>query len=89
MHYHVSLYDLELGGAWGYKGIVRIDSTITRPTQEVVLNCKEIEVHKAEILGKDGSSKKQHPHLNQCAAVDSTDSDCHISYFRYGIREGV
>lgn len=55
VHYHVSLYDLELGGAWGYKGTVKIDSTVTRPTKEVVLNCKEIEVHKAEILGKDGT----------------------------------
>ncbi|EPS34157.1 hypothetical protein PDE_09121 [Penicillium oxalicum 114-2] len=56
INYHVSLYDLQFGGSWGYKGIVKIDSKITRATKEVVLNTKEIEVQSAEVFGKDGSS---------------------------------
>ncbi|PWY86328.1 aminopeptidase B [Aspergillus sclerotioniger CBS 115572] len=55
VHYNVSLFDLQLGGAWGYKGVVRIDSKITRPTREIVINSKEIEVQDAEVHGKDGT----------------------------------
>lgn len=51
----MSLFDLQLGGSWEYKGIVKIDAKITRPTGEIVLNSKEIDVQAAEVLGKDGS----------------------------------
>ncbi|PYH98352.1 aminopeptidase B [Aspergillus ellipticus CBS 707.79] len=54
VHYHVSLFDLQLGGSWDYKGIVRINSKITRSTTEIVLNSKEIEVQNVEIYGSDG-----------------------------------
>lgn len=54
MNYHVSLFDLQLGGSWEYKGVVKIDTKITRATNEIVLNSKEIDVRNAEILGKDG-----------------------------------
>ncbi|KAF3479560.1 uncharacterized protein GIQ15_06536 [Arthroderma uncinatum] len=55
-HYHVSLYDLTIGGNWGYKGTVKIDTKITRPTKEVVINVKAIDVQAAEISAKDGSA---------------------------------
>ncbi|KAJ5105123.1 Peptidase M1 alanine aminopeptidase/leukotriene A4 hydrolase [Penicillium alfredii] len=55
INYHVSLFDLELGGSWGYKGQLKIDTKVTRATNEIVLNSKEIDVQRAEILGKDGS----------------------------------
>ncbi|KAJ5317271.1 hypothetical protein N7508_001779 [Penicillium antarcticum] len=55
VNYHVSLFDLQFGGSWEYKGAVKIDLKFTRPTSEIVLNSKEIEVQNAEILGKDGS----------------------------------
>ncbi|GKZ51733.1 hypothetical protein AbraIFM66951_006956, partial [Aspergillus brasiliensis] len=55
VHYNVSLFDLQLGGSWGYKGTVKIDSKVTRPTKEIVLNSKEIEVQDAEVLGNDGT----------------------------------
>ena len=57
VHYDVSLFDMQLGDSWGYKGIVKIDSKITRSTKELVLNSKEIEVQKAEIFEKDGPSR--------------------------------
>lgn len=62
LHYHVSLYDLQLGGSWGYKGTIKVDTKITRPTKEIVLNSKEIEVQNAEILAQDGPSSET---LNQ------------------------
>ncbi|KAK1141994.1 hypothetical protein N8T08_008317 [Aspergillus melleus] len=55
VNYHVSLFDLELGGSWAYKGAVKIDARVTRPTKEIVLNSKEIEVQNVEVLGKDGA----------------------------------
>ncbi|KAJ6004839.1 Alanine/arginine aminopeptidase [Penicillium herquei] len=55
INYHVSLFDLQLGGSWGYKGLLKIDTKITRATKEIVLNAKEIEVQDAVVFGKDGS----------------------------------
>lgn len=54
VHYDVSLFGLEFGGSWGYKGIVKIDTKITRPAKEISLNSKEIEVQDADIFAKDG-----------------------------------
>lgn len=47
--YGISLYNLELGGSWGYNGTVKIDATVSKPTKEIVLNVKEISVEKAEV----------------------------------------
>ncbi|CAG8402659.1 unnamed protein product [Penicillium salamii] len=55
INYHVSLFDLQLGGSWGYKGALKIDLKVTSATNEIVLNSKEIDVQNAEVLGKDGS----------------------------------
>ncbi|KAL2817221.1 peptidase family M1-domain-containing protein [Aspergillus cavernicola] len=54
-HYGISLFDLQLSGSWGYKGIVKISSKVNGPTKEVVVNVKEIEVQLAVILGNDGT----------------------------------
>ncbi|KAL1848037.1 hypothetical protein Plec18170_008212 [Paecilomyces lecythidis] len=56
VHYDLSLFDLELGGSWSYKGVVKIDLDVTKPTKQIVLNSKEIDVHSAEILAQDGST---------------------------------
>lgn len=55
INYHVSLFDLQLGGSWEYKGIVKVDAKVTRSTKEIVLNSKDIVVQSAEVLGKDGN----------------------------------
>jgi hypothetical protein len=47
--YGISLYNLELGGSWGYNGTVKIDAIVSKPTKEIVLNVKEVSVEKAEI----------------------------------------
>ncbi|KAJ5665585.1 uncharacterized protein N7477_008033 [Penicillium maclennaniae] len=55
INYHVSLFDLQLGGSWEYNGVVKIKLKLNRPTKELVLNSKEINVKTAEVLGKDGN----------------------------------
>ncbi|PLN77093.1 putative aminopeptidase [Aspergillus taichungensis] len=55
LHYHVSLYDLQLGSSWGYKGNLKITSKVAKPTKDIVLNSKEIEIQRAEVAGKDGA----------------------------------
>lgn len=55
VHYDLSLYDLNFGDNWGYKGIVKIDTKITRPTTEIELNVKAIDIQSAELSSKDGS----------------------------------
>ncbi|RMZ87884.1 hypothetical protein DV736_g4889, partial [Chaetothyriales sp. CBS 134916] len=55
INYSLSLYNLTLGGHWGYDGIVKIVSHVTTSTKEIVLNAKELEVVKVEVLGPDGA----------------------------------
>ncbi|PYH42793.1 M1 family metallopeptidase [Aspergillus saccharolyticus JOP 1030-1] len=55
VHYDVSLFDLQLSGSWGYNGIVKVNGRVTRPTKEIVLNSKEIDVKKVEVYGEDGT----------------------------------
>ncbi|KAE8348860.1 peptidase family M1-domain-containing protein [Aspergillus coremiiformis] len=59
VHYDVSLFDLQFGGSWAYKGIVKIGLKITSPTKEIVLNSKEIEVEQAEVFGENGMKLTQ------------------------------
>lgn len=47
--YGISLYNLELGGSWGYSGTVKIDVSVSKPTKEIVLNVKEVNVANAEV----------------------------------------
>lgn len=58
INYHLSLFDLQLEGSWGYKGLLKIDTKITRSANEIVLNAKDIDVQDAVIFGKDGSYHK-------------------------------
>ena len=62
INYRVSLFDLQLGGSWRYKGVVEINTKVSSPTKEIVLNSKEIDVQEAKILGKDGETPKQAQH---------------------------
>ncbi|RAH63865.1 M1 family metallopeptidase [Aspergillus aculeatinus CBS 121060] len=55
VHYDVSLFDLQFSDNWGYNGTVKVKARVTRPTKEIVLNSKEIEVQKVEIYGEDGT----------------------------------
>jgi hypothetical protein len=48
-HYKLSLSDLKFSGSWSYNGVVEIDTKIFGPTNEVVLNAKELDIQDAEI----------------------------------------
>lgn len=54
-HYHVSLFDLQLGSSWAYNGVVKIAAKVNRPTSEIVLNVNEIEIKNALVTAEDGS----------------------------------
>jgi hypothetical protein len=43
-----------LGGSWNYTGTVKIDVKVVKPTKEIVLNIKEVEVQNAEISARNG-----------------------------------
>ncbi|KAF2755190.1 hypothetical protein EJ05DRAFT_532965 [Pseudovirgaria hyperparasitica] len=49
IHYSLSLYDLEHGGAFSYEGQVSIDVKILKSTKEIVLNTHQLKIHEAEV----------------------------------------
>ncbi|KAI9792331.1 MAG: hypothetical protein M1816_002556 [Peltula sp. TS41687] len=50
INYAISLYDLELGGAFSYQGTVKIDLDVKKNTQEIVLNAVQLKIHSAEVV---------------------------------------
>jgi aminopeptidase N len=67
LNYDLSLFNLEFGGGWTYDGLVKINSKVKSDTQELVINTKELEITKVNVLGKDGSCKwKTYDHTNGC-----------------------
>ena len=57
VNYDLSLFDLEFGGNWGYAGLVKIDARVGKPTKEIVINTKEIDVKKTIVFGKNGETE--------------------------------
>ncbi|KAI9807547.1 MAG: hypothetical protein M1825_005487 [Sarcosagium campestre] len=49
-NYNISLYDLELGGAFSYQGTVKINVDIAKSTKTIVLNAHQLKLSKAELL---------------------------------------
>ncbi|RDL38483.1 Metalloproteases (Zincins), catalytic [Venustampulla echinocandica] len=49
INYDISIFDIELGGAFSYQGTVSILSKITTPTREIVLNSHQLKIHSAEV----------------------------------------
>ncbi|KAG9244597.1 aminopeptidase-like protein [Calycina marina] len=47
-NYDLSLYDIELGGAFQYSGTVTIKASVIKSTREVVLNANELVISAAE-----------------------------------------
>ena len=50
VHYAISLFDLELGGAYSYQGTVKIDVHVKKLTTEIVLNAVQLKIHSAKLL---------------------------------------
>lgn len=57
-HYDLSLYDLELGGAFTFQGTVKISLNITSPTKEILLNAHQLKLNSASIQRNGVSSQK-------------------------------
>ncbi|TVY43894.1 Aminopeptidase [Lachnellula occidentalis] len=49
VNYDLSIYDIELGGAFSYQGSVHILSKINKGTKEIVLNSHQLKIHSAEV----------------------------------------
>jgi len=49
INYDISIYDLELGGAFSYQGTVSILSKIIQSSKEIVLNAHQLKIHGVEV----------------------------------------
>jgi aminopeptidase N len=56
VHYDISLWDLEFGGDWKYRGLVKIDTRIIKATKEIVLNAKELDIQGAQLRTTEAQS---------------------------------
>jgi hypothetical protein len=50
VNYHLSLSNLEYGGAWKYDGIITIDATVVEPTKCIVVNAKDLDIQSAGVF---------------------------------------
>ncbi|KAF1811011.1 hypothetical protein P152DRAFT_438711 [Eremomyces bilateralis CBS 781.70] len=50
VNYELSIYDLELGGAFSYAGTVKIALDIVKSAKEIVLNTHQLEIQTAELF---------------------------------------
>ncbi|KAH8820428.1 aminopeptidase-like protein [Xylogone sp. PMI_703] len=50
INYDLSLYDLELGGAFSYQGTVKVLAKITKASKTITLNSHQLQIHNAEVL---------------------------------------
>ncbi|KAH8656940.1 aminopeptidase-like protein [Tricladium varicosporioides] len=48
-HYDISIYDIELGGAFSYQGTVKISAKIAKGVREIVLNTHQLKIHTAKV----------------------------------------
>ena len=58
-NYDIHLYDLELGGAWSYKGTVKIQLQILNNGNKILLNALQLQIQSASL--KAGDYSKQSP----------------------------
>ncbi|KAI6708974.1 hypothetical protein JHW43_008509 [Diplocarpon mali] len=49
LNYDISIYDIELGGAFSYTGTVKILSKIVKSSREITLNAHLLKIHSAEV----------------------------------------
>ncbi|KAK4222805.1 putative aminopeptidase [Podospora fimiseda] len=49
LHYDVVIKDLDFK-SWSYKGVVRINGELVKPTSEIVLNTLQLDLHSSELV---------------------------------------
>ncbi|KAL8872482.1 MAG: hypothetical protein Q9174_001896 [Haloplaca sp. 1 TL-2023] len=57
INYDIALYDLELGGSFGYKGIVKVELHVKKPSKHITINAFELKIQEAKISPQDGESQ--------------------------------
>jgi aminopeptidase N len=50
VHYDLSIYDIELGGAFSFQGTVKITVEVLKDTKSIVLNSHQLKIHESEVL---------------------------------------
>lgn len=50
INYALSLYDIELGGAFSYQGTITITAKILKNTKSITLNTLQLKIHGSEVL---------------------------------------
>ncbi|KAI9894861.1 MAG: hypothetical protein M1814_000081 [Vezdaea aestivalis] len=71
-NYDLSIYDLELGGKFSFKGTVKIDISIQRPIENVTLNAQELNIQSAVLVGESGHTIKTDSILYDAKAQRAT-----------------
>lgn len=49
VNYDISIFDLELGGAFSYQGTVAIQVKVAKSSKEITLNTHQLKIHSAEL----------------------------------------
>lgn len=57
VNYDLSIYGLELGGAFSYKGTVCIDIDIKKPTSVITLNAHQLQIQTAKVTTDQNESE--------------------------------
>jgi aminopeptidase N len=68
INYDISIYDLELGGAFSYHGTVRILSKVLKSSKEITLNSHQLKIHSAQV-------QLEHTKTQQAFAVSEISYD--------------
>jgi aminopeptidase N len=58
VHYDLSLYDIELGGAFSFQGTVKITAKVLESTKSIVLNSHQLKIHDSEVLVESSETQK-------------------------------
>lgn len=61
INYAISIYDIELGGTFGYQGTVSVTAKILRATKEIVLNAIDLVLHTAEVQVESAKTQTSIP----------------------------
>lgn len=58
IHYDLSLYDIELGGAFSFQGTVKITVKVLRSTKSITLNSYQLKIHDSQVLTESSETQK-------------------------------
>lgn len=78
VNYDISLYDIELGGAYSYQGTVAISARILKGTKDIILNSHQLKIHSAEVLNE--STKPQTSYKSSNISYDASKQRVTISF---------